>query len=503
MRKMQKRSEEIKDSFDLDSERAVLAAVLKYQTEIFYEIAAFINESSFYFPEHKLIWSSIKKIYEEKNLSHVDTVTLLSSIKDIDPRVISEYEIPALLDECNKIQLTLETGIDFSKRVARYALMRDLHLRLSDAIHDLKTTPADRPILDIFAGVEKKVFGFQHTLMQNESDTIQIGRSLETWYDKYNSDEPINRGIPTGYPQFDEAIGGGIRAPGVAVIGARPKTGKTAMALNIAKNATALGIPVLYLDTEMTYDVMLTKLIANLSSIEIKEIETGSFRKDIFKSNAVKDAMKTVKSSLFFYKNISGYSHNQTISVIRQWINRSVGFENGQVKPCLVVLDYIKVMDLNELGDHQEYQYLGQYLTDLHNFAVLYNLPIVAMVQLNRDGIETEGSKAVAGSDRIIWLCTSFSILKKKTPDDCVADPLTNGDRKLIVCEARYGTGMGFGEYINIKTDLGKCQMVEGITMTQVRASRGSTGGGGKSSTKGNGSNDNDSSPNNDPSFDL
>ena len=66
----------------------------------------------------------------------------------------------------------------------------------------------------------------------------------------------------------------------------------------------------------------------------------------------------------------------------------------------------------------QEYQALGFQITNLHNLAVKYDFACLAFVQLNRDGITKESTDAVSGSDRLIWLCTSFSIFKEKSAEE-------------------------------------------------------------------------------------
>jgi hypothetical protein len=128
------------------------------------------------------------------------------------------------------------------------------------------------------------------------------------------------------------------------------------------------------------------------------------------------------------------------------------------------MLDYLKTMDLADVGDFQEYQYLGDFITKLHNFAVKHDVPVLATVQLNRDGINKEDSSVVSGSDRILWLCSSLAYLKKKTDEDVAAgDSKTNGDRKLIVVDTRYGSGMdSSSEYINVISNLERSEMVEG-----------------------------------------
>jgi hypothetical protein len=71
-------------------------------------------------------------------------------------------------------------------------------------------------------------------------------------------------------------------------------------------------------------------------------------------------------------------------------------------------------------------------------------------VQLNRDGITKESTDVVSGSDRLIWLCTSFSIFKKKSDEELAEDGPEAGNRKLVPIVARHGPGLDDGDYINM-----------------------------------------------------
>ena len=148
------------------------------------------------------------------------------------------------------------------------------------------------------------------------------------------------------------------------------------------------------------------------------------------------------------------------MSIARRWLSKTVGFINsGAAKPCLIIYDYLKLMDDGGFKNNlQEYQLLGFLITALHNFAIKFNLPILATVQLNRDGVEKEGSEVISGSDRIVWLCSNFTILKKKIQTELNEDPPSNGTKKLVVTDTRFGSGMESGEYINVidKLEIGK-----------------------------------------------
>jgi hypothetical protein len=134
-----------------------------------------------------------------------------------------------------------------------------------------------------------------------------------------------------------------------------------------------------------------------------------------------------------------------------------------------VVYDYIKLMDAGDIKSNlAEFQLLGFLLTEMHNFALKYDIPVLAAVQLNRSGGDQEDGTVLAQSDRILWLCSSFTILKRKSPEEMNVDPKDNGDRKLVVTDTRFGAGMEPGEYINLKTNLACAKVTEGPMGSQV-----------------------------------
>ena len=90
---------------------------------------------------------------------------------------------------------------------------------------------------------------------------------------------------------------------------------------------------------------------------------------------------------------------------------------------------------------------------------------------MNRDGITKESTDVVSGSDRLIWLCTSFSIFKSKSEDEVAEDGPENGNRKLVPLVARHGSGLADGDYINVKMrgEVGKIE--EGVTRNELKKS--------------------------------
>jgi archaellum biogenesis ATPase FlaH len=294
---------------------------------------------------------------------------------------------------------------------------------------------------------------------------VQIGSFAEQ-HIAYLIENPVkSAGLPTGYPRYDKTIGGGYRRGTVNVVGARPKVGKSTFCLNVAANMAKQGIPVLYLDTEMKKETQSIKWVSLHSGVTQESIETGQFSEKDNLKYAINEAISKIKGMPFYHVSVAGKKPEEIMSISRRWISSVVGRDQGgNTKDCLIMLDYLKTMDLADVGDFQEYQYLGDFITKLHNFAVKHDVPVLATVQLNRDGINKEDSSVVSGSDRILWLCSSLAYLKKKTDEDVAAgDSKTNGDRKLIVVDTRYGSGMdSSSEYINVISNLERSEMVEG-----------------------------------------
>lgn len=220
-------------------------------------------------------------------------------------------------------------------------------------------------------------------------------------------------------------------------------------AIHVAKN---LNIPILYLDTEMVKNEQLIRILSGLSKIDMSRIETGKFGTSETEKQRVLNVLKDNSNIPFYHISVAGKEFDEILSVIRRWILRVVGYDNfGKIKNCLVIFDYFKLMNEDSLKSMEEYQALGFQVSKLADFSKKFDFPILAFVQLNRDGVTKETSDVISQSDRLLWLCTSFSILKRKTDEEIAVDTPINGNTKLIPIESRFGPGLESGDYINLQ----------------------------------------------------
>jgi replicative DNA helicase len=452
------------------SERAVLAGLCQYGLDVYLNID-FVDTDHFHNSTNQLIFSCLKAIIN--NNIKVDLTSILSAASDlgISEKINTKDEIGFIRSLFN-FPIHKENVSIHAAKIAKLKLARDLKQTLKVCSERLETINGEEDIMDMISSIEEPILDATSSIYQSSNKSTEIiGSNIEE-YITYLCDNPSDfAGIPTGFSRYDLAIGGGLRRKCVDLIAARPKIGKSmfgdAVALNVSKG---LKIPVLMLDTEMSKEDHLNRMIANLSGVEINKISTGKFGQCELDKEKVYKAAEELKSIPYHYISIAGQPFENIISIMRKWIYQYVGFnEDGSTKDCLIIYDYLKLMGSETINNSmQEYQVLGFQITKLHNFCVKYDVPCLSFVQLNRDGITKESTDVVSGSDRLIWLCTSFSIFKLKSDEEIAEDRQENGNRKLVPIVSRHGGGLDDGDYISMKMfgSIGKIE--EGKTRNEI-----------------------------------
>jgi replicative DNA helicase len=433
------------------SERAVLAGIIQHGLDCFVDVEILIDEESFTLDHNKILFKCLVDAISKND--SIGFTEILSSAKSLD---LNEYvEKPDVMKHVNGVINTpvhLENVRSHAEKIRRLQFARNIQSELRDIYRGLDEVSGDESVTQILSIAETPIQEICMSYMREDDTTPKpLGESLSEYIEHVKENKSESMGIPTGFPVFDHAIGGGLRRKCVDLVAARPKVGKSCFADNVALHvAKELGIPVLMLDTEMSKEDHWNRIVANVSDVEINEIATGSFADEGDKIDRVNAAVEKIKDIPYDYISIAGRPFDETLSIARRWLLKKVGYdENGRLNDCLIIYDYLKLMTSENINNNlAEFQVLGFQITSLHNFCVEYDVACLSFVQLNRDGITKESTDAVSGSDRLIWLCTSFSIFKNKTEEERAMDGVVNGDKKLIPIVSRHGPGMEDEGYI-------------------------------------------------------
>lgn len=458
---------------DPSAERAVLAGICKYGENAFLDVADIVHESSFTIDSNALIYKCLKNICEKEHRPSIDIASIYSSAQELDlSHILNKKEEVQHLKAILDFPVNNDNIRKFAAKVRKLEIARLLRKQLEGAQDKLLDVNGSESVTSILSIAEDTIFNFASSL-SNDSDAspVPIGSDIDSYVQNL-IDNPIDQvGVSTGFPIYDQAIGGGLRKGTVNVIGARPKTGKTLLSDNMGFYiANKLNIPVLNMDTEMNTEDHINRVMGMITEIEINTIETGKFAESVHQKQKIIDAANILKNTKLFYKSIAGKAFEEQLAIMRRWILKEVGLnDDGTAKDCVIFYDYLKLMDSAGISqDLKEYQVLGFMMTALHNFAKKYQVPIMAFIQLNRDGITKESTDSASGSDRIIWLCSNFTIFKRKSDEEIAEDGVENGNRKLVPLISRHGGGLDDNDYINcyMKGWCGK--VVEGQTRLEL-----------------------------------
>jgi replicative DNA helicase len=455
---------------DLPTERAVLAGIITYGSHGYDEVADILTVNAFTDELNQIIFRCCEHILKDANNAQVDLASILAA-----GSTLGYSEILSRPDERKLLRSVMNFPIHHSNirkmagRIVKLEIARRLKRELHSAGKAMDDITGDEPIDHILSVAENPIFDLTTELnTSHASGPIKLGDGVRSYIDYLASNPCQMVGISTGYPNYDLAIGGGLRNGTVNLIGARPKIGKTTFGDNVGIHvAGMLEIPVLNLDTEMSKEDHRVRILANLSEVPIQEIETGKFTDNSWKRDKLNKAIDKLEKMPYYYESVAGRPFDEILAIMRRWVHRVP----GAGKPCVVIYDYLKLMDTEGLSKNmQEYQLLGFQISSLHNFMVRHMIPCLGFIQLNRDGITKEDTDVASGSDRQIWLCSNFSLFKKKSDEEIAEDGSAN--RKLVPLVARHGAGLDDGDYINMQFKGQYNKIIESKTRNQVKADK-------------------------------
>ena len=457
---------------DPSAERAVLAGICRFGEDAYLDIADIIQASTFTIDSNGIIYSCLKTLCERDHKPTIDIPSIFSVAQELNfGQILTKKEEAQHLRAILDFPVNLENVRKFAAKIRKLEIARLLRQQLEAAQDKILDINGSEPISSILGIAEDAIFNFSSLLSDTDNHPVCFGNNIDEYLIELEEKKVDQVGISTGFPIYDQSIGGGLRKGTVNVIAARPKTGKTLLSDNMGQYiANTVGVPVLNMDTEMNKEDHIHRILAMMTETEINDIETGRFADSPDKKSKIIQAASCLKKSRWFHKSIAGKPFEEQLAVMRRWLLKEVGLnDDGTAKECVIFYDYLKLMDSTGMSqDLKEYQVLGFMMTALHNFAVRYKVPIVAFIQLNRDGITKESTDTASGSDRIIWLCSNFSIFKRKSDEEIAEDGPTNGNRKLVPLISRHGGGLDDNDYINCHMKGWCAKISEGQTRLEL-----------------------------------
>ena len=398
----------------------------------YYDILSKLSGDDFLHSKHSIIFDTMTMLHNKgvKDFALDIVLDELNKNNDLNAvggtsyiRAIKEHYI----SEAN-LEKAISTVLDAS---TKYKLYKKLNGHIESIINN-----ADDGLMtgdDLIGKVEGDILGLSVDSV-SISEPRNLADGIRDYIDSRMEECVEMTGISTGYTILDRQIDGLVPKT-LTVIAARKKMGKSAFLTNMASHMAYIQkIPVLYIDTEMSFEEWRDRVISGMTGIREREIKHGGYSDQQYKT-IVNKCIKVVEKGKLFHENMPGYTVDKITALYKKYkFKENLGAG---------IFDYIKEPKLSDGRERKEYQLLGDVTTRLKDLSIQLDIPFIVATQLNR-------SNDIADSDRIARYADIVMYWALRTEDEI--DKSAHGGHKLIIKDSRRGgstTEEGIAYYFN------------------------------------------------------
>ncbi len=356
----------------LEAEAALLGSLL-LDREAIWRVTDVLEAKDFYKAIHRTIYEAVLEVLGRKEA--VDILSITNRLKEKNE--LDAIGGTAYLTSLVNTVPTASNASHYAKIVHRKRIHRDL-IEASHRISELGYKE-DEDIEKVLDDAEKTIFAVAQSSLAQEFQPVK--RSLdEAWQriEKLHAGDGALRGVSTGFPDLDNILAG-LQKSDLVVLAARPSLGKTALALEMAKNvALRDNLPVGFFSIEMSSEQVVDRLIANQAGVDLWRLRTGKLS-DKGEDNdfvRIRDAMETLSQIPLYIDDVA----SPTVMQIRAMARR-LQAEHGDLG--LVVVDYLQLIRGHENAENRV-QEVSEISRSLKALAKELNVPVLAISQLSR-----------------------------------------------------------------------------------------------------------------------
>ncbi|MDE3212146.1 MAG: replicative DNA helicase [Bacteroidota bacterium] len=369
-------------------EEAVLGAIM-IEKNAFDVIVEILKPECFYVEANQRIFRAMQGL-QQKN-SPIDLLTVVEELRfreELD-LVGGPYYVTKLTNS-----IVSSANIETHARLVLQKFIQRELIRISgEIIHDAYEDATD--VFDLLDDAESKLFEITNNHLRKDYasiDTVLV-KTIQRIEDLRTRQEEIT-GVPTGFASMDH-ITYGWQASDLIILAARPSVGKTAFALNLARNAalhptkpTAVG----FFSLEMSAGQLVQRILSAESEIWLEKIARGKLEEHEMKQ-LYKKGIEKLASAPIHIDDTAALNIFELRAKCRRLKNKhNVG---------LIIIDYLQLMSgAGENRNSNREQEISRISRDLKGLAKELQIPIIALSQLSREVEKRkEGNKMPQLSD--------------------------------------------------------------------------------------------------------
>ncbi len=355
---------------NIELEESILGALM-LDKNVIIRVADILTPDDFYRSAHQVIYEVILGLFADHEPIDILTVSnKLRENKNLDAIGGASY----LTSLINKVPTTYHTE-EYAKLIHKKRILREL-IAASYDISRLANTE-EQDVEDVLDQAEQLIFQISNKKI--DQSFVQIKDELSKAFERIDVLQKGGgklRGVTTGFKCLDNMLSG-LQKSDMIVLGARPSMGKTALGLDIARNAAMKGVGVGIFSLEMSKDQLVDRLIAAESTVDLWKIRTGylSSSGEMNDFSLLNDAISRLAEAPIYIDDSPGLTPLQIRTKARRLM--------AEHQVDLIIIDYLQmIMPSNSYAPAvQQYTEISRSVKSL---ARELEVPVLVLSQLSR-----------------------------------------------------------------------------------------------------------------------
>ena len=345
----------------IEAEESILSAIL-IDNNTLLDVFDILTAEDFYKTAHKIIFSAIADLFAKTE--PVDLVTLSNILKEQGQleKVGGATSLARLVDA---VPLAVNAQ-HYARIVHDKASLRRLIEKanvIARRCFEDRGNVAESSIFEISQNKTYKAFYPISKLIEVNIDTLE----------ERQGNKALVTGVPTGFSLLDQMTSG-FQNSDLIIIAARPSMGKTALALNIARNAAINdNIPVALFSLEMSKEQLSMRMLSSEARLNSSRLRSGFISHDDWMQ--ITEAAGSLSTAPIYIDDSPDISAMEIRAKARRLkMDKNIG---------LVIIDYLQLMRTRSSAERRDLE-ISDISRSLKALAKELDLPVVALSQLNR-----------------------------------------------------------------------------------------------------------------------
>ena len=353
-------------------EEAVLGAIM-LEKSAFDTVVEILKPECFYLEGHQRIYRTMQSLAQKSQ--PIDIFTVVEELKTRQELDIvgGAYYVTKLTNS-----VVSSAHIETHSRIILQKFIQRELIRISgEIIGDAYEDSTD--VFDLLDDAESKLFEITNNHLRKNFDSIDtvLVKTIQRIEDLRHKQDEIT-GVPSGFPTLDK-ITYGWQPTDLIILAARPAVGKTAFALNLARNAALSAskpTPVAFFSLEMSSAQLVQRILSAEAEIFMEKIARGRLEEHEMKQLYKKGIDRLAKAPIFIDDTPALNIFELRAKCRRLKNKHNIGF---------IIIDYLQLMSGsgdNKNGNRE--QEISQISRALKGLAKELQVPIIALSQLSR-----------------------------------------------------------------------------------------------------------------------